>query len=309
MSDVTRWSAFSDDATPLVDNHLASSEPGLSLNQTAGKTYRFGPDGSSVQSNSQVNLYRPVDPSAGIVATARTAWGTPVDAYNLSDDDIVDVGGLQTSVAVARSMGLIAQDRSGRFEDAPQAAQPNTPAEPEGQDYETFTDKGAEEALTGWVSSTSPGSQIRALFQVYENGEVSRDTLTAMASEAGVEPHQMEGQINRVIAAFEKQADEVITKAGVPINAFLGWAEANREGDLRNAMTELTMQRSSKALAALAGEFIDHIPADLIVDAEFGPGISAQKFGDEAVLVIEGHGSMSLGAAVRAGLVKLSVPR
>ena len=81
-----------------------------------------------------------------------------------------------------------------------------------------------------------------------------------MASQAGVEPHQMEAQINKVFAADEKQADAVVSKAGVPNDAFWSWAEGQREGELRQAMAELTMQRSSKTLAKLAGEFMKLCP-------------------------------------------------
>lgn len=305
MTDVTRWSAFTDDSSPLDTDYLVSSDPGVRVHD-AGTSYRFGMDGSSAQEQTSVNLYTPHN-SSSIVASARTAWGTPVDAYSLKDDDLVDVGGgMQTSVAVARTMRLIAAGRDGRFEDVAQASQPNAPQEAPAQQYETFANKHDEAALNRWVNTTSPGEQVRALYEVFEKGEVSKDTLNMLASQAGVEPHQMEARVNKVFAAYERQADAVVSKAGVPNDAFWSWAEGQREGELRHAMAELTMQRSSKTLAKLAGEFVDYIPVDMVLGADFGPGIKAQKMGDQAVLFIEGAGSMTLGAAIKAGLVTLS---
>jgi hypothetical protein len=242
-----------------------------------------------------------------VVASARTPWGVKADPYSLKDDYVVSVGGLETTVAVARTMGLIARDPSGRYIDAASASEPNVPEQSMQPAGDAFTSPQDEAVLTDWVGRTSGGNQVRAFLEAMEEGEVHRNTVTALASEAGVSPEAMEATLGRVIGAFEKQAETVIARQGVPVGPFLQWAETNRSGELREAAMQMALSRDTSSLAELAASYTIHATYSDLEGAELGDGVRLLRGDNDLPIVDLGpEGQFSFATAVKAGLIRVS---
>ncbi|MBL8571730.1 MAG: DUF3102 domain-containing protein [Phreatobacter sp.] len=143
------------------------------------------------------------------------------------------------------------------------------------------------------------------------HAEVSIQTLTALASEAGIEPGEAKAHMAKVQAAFVQQADKVARQAGVSDFAdFTDWAWKHQPNTMREAIRTQAMLRSTEGYGALAREYMatmDQHDPHAILEADFGSGITAHRTQEGRIyLNVPGQGQVGWRQAVSLGLVKVS---
>ncbi|MDP3255376.1 hypothetical protein [Bosea sp. (in: a-proteobacteria)] len=262
-----------------------------------------------------------LDPSnADILATGRTQSGFQRAPAELGLNDLVTINGDPTTVKVALRLGYLS-GKAGDFKDTGLAAKeaggagaqdaPKSDVQPDYTGNETaFDDRSAENLFGHIVHGTPEGAQIRAMTDVIAKGEVSTDTIRAMADAARVSPQTLQADLAKVQDAFAGQAAKAFRAAGVTDpDGFVEWAERHHRGEFKDAMSQHVMDRNPKAYAKLVSKYLasgeSSIPADLM-EATSETGVVVRKVDGQVVLDLPGIGTMSYAAAVRQGLVKLS---
>lgn len=173
-----------------------------------------------------------------------------------------------------------------------------------------FEDHRTENLLGTIAGATHAGAQLRAMTEIISKGEVSADTLRAMADTAGVSPQRLQTDLAQVQDAFAGQAAKFVMGSGVTNpEAFFDWAEQHHRGEFKDAMNQHVMDRNPKTYAKLVGKYLasgdSSIPDD-VMEATSSSGVSVRKVDGQVVLDLPGIGTMSYAAAVRQGLVKVS---
>jgi hypothetical protein len=246
----------------------------------------------------------------GIFETVQSSSFGPVNPGNLQPSDTISVDGVRFSLEVAERIGLVSRDQNGRYVEVAQTPVQARQEVAEGPVGEAFSPS-AEAGLTALVNATTPDSQVALFSELARTGDVSEAVLGRMASEAGVEPHEMARWVQGVMGEFEGQAERSLAKMGVvdPI-AFASWAADNGyQSEVSDAMYRHITERTTEGYKPLAERFVldlDRFAPDLILSAEFGQGIRAIR-GNDGVPLIEIDGkTYGWASAVRAGLVRLS---
>ena len=288
-----------------------------------------GPDGGDpVQSHDamRINTWDNANGEQGLLATARRN-GTPRPATELRDTDMIEIDGVETTVAVARRLGFIKADsRTGILENvspealkeatgeaeqerAAQAAERAAQEARAAQEGSKLADPAAEAAAQTLASTVSENTVTRALMEIAENGEVSERAILRAASEAGVvDPAEMQATVSTAMAGFVDQAESFLTDRGVDPQAFQAWARTEHSTAFKAAMMDHVRGRNVAAYGALADKYmanLDRIDPHAILNATFGNGITARldPGSRNVILDIPGHGSMAWGAALRAGII------
>jgi hypothetical protein len=227
--------------------------------------------------------------------------------------DIVKVPGGETTLQNAAALGLVEQDQHGRWVLVPDGASralANEPTHEEPQDDAQALPDASVEASLADLCSTIPGtSQVAVLQQLVSSGEILPGTLARAASEGGIEPSVLNDRINTVVQGFQHQAETMLKDLGADdASRFWEWAQDNHQAELQKAFTAHAMERTTKGYQPLFQQYIetlaDHSPDD-VLNAQFGPGITAQKI-DGKVILDTPHGRMSYRSAVKAGIIKVT---
>ena len=171
----------------------------------------------------------------GILSTARhRITGGP--AGTLRDDTLVTHGGMQITLRDAAKLGLVTRDESGKYSDVKQGdeQQPAATEKEATESAEAVPFADAQEALTAQLAAAIPPAvQDEVLHQIINGGI---EGLTSGGE-------HREG-IVAVTAAFQQQAFESFTKAGVNPEEFSAWARTNCRGELNAAMMEHASTRN-----------------------------------------------------------------
>lgn len=310
--------------SPAREATAVPEAPTKASAEWVGGTYSWSPDlGSTSPSRASVNMAEVGNGASGILGTATSPSGAPRLVGDLKPTDLVDVGGMRTTVQNAERMGLIHRDPgSGIYSEAgakdtkappvaERASETRNTQEINPDVDQRLSTPGAEETISELVKATSAGAQVRALGQIINGGEVERNTLTALASEAGIHPDELSGKLTSVMTAFRNQADEVAKSVGVAdVEDLWDWARTTKGADLRKAMSDQAMQRNTSGYRALAQQYVENMDRrnpEAILGAQLGNGISVKKAADGRIVVaIAGRGEVSWSTAVRSGLVKIS---
>ena len=264
--------------------------------------------------------------------------GSPVFSRVQSRSGTIDDAGLDTIVSGpsipgdgvrlrdALAAGFISKDEAGNYVAGPGTFGGDTSlAEPKPDEDEAKDDADkkddADDTLEGLgdevettmnslIADTNAEDQLAAVHQVAATGEVSDDLVQKVAQEMGVEPEALQGQLGGVIAAFEVQAREALTKAaGVDSQEVLEWVWEHRADALNKAGIEQATQRSTAGYVALANEFVlnlDTINPDRILGADFSDGLSAHRDTNGKVIITGPDGvGHPWQSAVRSGLIKI----
>jgi hypothetical protein len=282
-----------------------------------------GPDTSAftapVDPGPAIDAYLDRD-NPDVLATGRSQTGNPRHMSELTPTDLVTINGTPLEVRSALRLGYL-DGGPGNYRDTGLAAKeagrsgaqeaPKAEAKPDYTGNETaFDDHRAENLLGSIVGGTHAGAQIRAMVDVIGKGEVSADTIRAMADTTGVSPQQLQADLAQVQDAFAGQAVKALRAGGVTdADAFVAWAEQHHRGEFRDAMSQHVMDRNPKAYAKLVGKYLasgdGSIPDD-IMEATSSSGVRVRKVDGQVVLDLPGIGTMSYAAAVRQGVVRLS---
>jgi hypothetical protein len=256
----------------------------------------------------------------GILATANRR-GTPKPAADLRPDDRIVIEGFETTVANATRLGYLSRDPSGTYRDnsanlaaaeatqqaAAEQARQEAAADPH---YGQPLDQPATEALSELVHGTTAGSQTRALLDVVDKGEISMNTLAALASEASVEPGEIAAKAQAVMQGFRQQAASLAQSHGADADDFFAWAQEHQAGAFKQAMLQHGQQRSTAGYVGLLRSYMENLSSrpggsEVILNARFpDAGVSAYKNQSGEIVLRTPNGEVSWRVAVRTGLVK-----
>jgi hypothetical protein len=250
----------------------------------------------------------------GILSTARTKTGSPCMG-DVQATDIVEVRGTTCRVDIAEQLGFLKRDASGRYVEAEGGADATQTEKKQDDEApadsgEALSDTKAETELTTLCSSVFAGTQINALQQIINRGAADAATITHAASEARMEPSQMNAHVQNVMDAFRAQAVTTVQgHGGADAETFFDWARENKPREMKAAMQAHGMERSTKGYEPIFREYVASIADDdpeAVLSAKFGGGIKAQRIGKDVVLTIPGRGQMTYRTALKEGLIKVS---
>ena len=306
---------------------LAARAAGVSVNYTGAQRVIIGgpTDGGPVTTHDpvQINMAEVPNGEQGVLSTA-TRHGVPRSADELRPDDRVTVGGYETTVRNAINLGFLSKDRVGNVANVSdeQIKEVDGTASAERAAAQAAKDQAdalaaqeaaklspeAEEAAQMLATRVDEGTQVRALIELADAGEVSDRAINAAASQAGIDPSDMRAALGKALDGYSEQATEFLASRGVDPTAFYQWAKVNRASDLKAALIGHVQHRNVAAYALLADHYMTHLdkidPQSILAgtfpdggSAHYDPGTRT------VVLSIPGHGTMSWAAAPRAGLI------
>lgn len=242
-----------------------------------------------------------MDPSRGILGTARTASGAP--AMKITDDTVVTVQGIEMRVADAERLGYNVRGQQ------PQGSQPittNAPQEvpPTGPVQETAPAplplaQGAQEALAR-LQRDLPGSVADTLVAtVINGGTVHQD----MAVESGIaDPDGFVRDVGAVVEGLRQQGAQSIASLGADPQHFVQWAERHAAHELRDAMRQHVHSGNPHVYAQLVDRYFRATPPDAETLKAGGLDTFANPANGETMVRIGGM-EVQASVAARMGLI------
>lgn len=213
------------------------------------------------------------DESGGIMATVRSAAGSPIMSRNPKGDDIVKYQGMGIPLNVAANMGLVVRNADGSFSDketpvalkdptaaAKAQAPTNKPADDaEGEPEGITFGEAAEATLQELIAGQNPGDLIKTMDSVLHHGDIDQNTIKHMASMAGVEPEQMAEQVNTVWHGAYDAAADFMADLGIEnedaFQAFIT-SDTRRNADMMEAARNFFMHNKTEGLATMAEAYL-----------------------------------------------------
>ena len=290
-------------------------------------TQRSTPDGQG----QQIDFMRStVDPSQGIpaggpITGVRDAdYGSPKLLSEATMEDIVNVAGIgEMTLRSALHAGFV---KDGDYSDSPrQAPGEGAAARVSGDDQEPQEqevhpdlavermDDAAETALSELLDGTDRLTAVAAAQELASGAEDFSDAhVESMASQLGVEPDVVREKAARVRAGFTKQAEATVAKELGPIfdaEDFWGWAWQNQPNAMREAVMAQVNQGTTSEYRKIASAYLDNLDRHdphAILNADFGPGVTAKRMGDDVVIIANGTPMGRFADLLRAGMIKVS---
>lgn len=258
-----------------------------------------------------------------VLSTARSTYGTPINGRPLEPTDRVIISGMETTVAMAETMGYLRRNEFGQIvngmspaEEKAKQLEASTKAAEVAQreadsKLEGFGDAGAEKALTTLVQATSPSTQISAMADYITHGSPRPETVEAFATQLGLPAEAAKAKLEAAHNAFIAQGTAAVASIGVPDpEAWYAWAEKTHPGELKLAMEQHVRERTTAGYRKLAQSYmerLDTIDPEAILTAELGPGVRVRQDAQGRIVVTVPDGrSMSWAGAVKTGAIKLS---
>lgn len=236
-------------------------------------------------------------------------------------DSLVHIGDQITNVRAALISGLIRPSANGGYESATgaTASTEKTPAqqleeanaqrraEQEQADKDNlptvakFDD--ATEALLadtiGKVGSIDAQQAVQAA--ISNNGQLTPELIQRIGSQLGLDKDQMTERSNTIVAAFERQAREVVGESSA--DAVFAWAKEVKADDLKRAMISHANTGSTDGYAQLSRQYFEGLG-----DTQAGralllatPGVTER--GGKLYVNTAKAGLVEYRAALKAGLI------
>ena len=225
--------------------------------------------------------------------------------------------GMEMTIRSALEAGFISQDSEGSFKAGPVDSSAGQEKAPEDKDLDPadageFLPEADEAVMQELIDNTSAHDQVSIIQDITSgDGAMDPNTINRAASEAGMEPAQMEAKINSVGMAMLEQANQAVAKHGVDPQAM--WEHYNEPANLpklQAAVRKHAMTRSTASYGELAREYIsnlDTIDPDAILSADFGGQGKAHRDDSGKIVVTDASGTTyTWKSAVKAGIIKLS---
>lgn len=220
---------------------------------------------------------------------------TRLQPSQLTDDAIVSINGTTLSVAQARAIGWLPA-ASGATQnpkaDPPLREEDQTEDRPEEAELVTqaFADPAADEAFTEIVNATSGMEQMAAITDIVSTGEVSERVLNALASQAGVEPSELQSRFQPIMAQFEQQGREAVERSvpGLDSEAVFTWSREHAPKALQSAMTLHATHRQTGAYEGLTQCYLEQLAdtdPDTALASKLPEGWSSRKDEQGRVMV------------------------
>lgn len=287
--------------------------PQLTTKAVGGTQRMTGTGPVATDGYASANQADGVNGAEGILGTARSSFGGPIAVADLKPSDRLTINGMEVSVEVAEKTSLITKDKDGHYvEAAKEVAPAEKAALPEGEGPQGL-DETAEALWNGAVKDVSATTQMSTIMQAINTGDLSGATLEHFASELGVTPDAAHARAVRIVEGFQSQADAALTKLGaVDVSEVYEWARQNKPGELKAAMQQHALGRTTSQYAPLYQSFVesmaDHSPAAIAGASEVNGGSIYQRDG-KTIVKIDGQPEMEWRTAVRLNLVKISKAR
>jgi hypothetical protein len=303
------YNSFDDSETPVAprDDLVPDNSRPVTVRSGNGLVSYNGNEAAERNTYASVNM-ADVDPSGGL--RARTPTGSPRQG-TLQPTDVISVAGTETTVQNAASLGLIEQGPNGRWllvpDGAARAVANEQPQEAYEDAGEALPNAAAEQDLADLASTITPTTQVALAQQIIADGSINQNTLARAAGEAGQEPGVIGERINTVVQSFQAQTDSMLKGLGADdTSQFYQWAQENHPQELRKAMTDQVMERTTRGYQPLFNQYVetlaDHSAED-VLNASYGSGITARMEGKQVLLNIPGYGTMPYRSAIKAGLI------
>lgn len=266
------------------------------------------------------------DESRGVMATARSAAGSPIMSRNPNGDDIVMYQGTGIPLNVAANMGLVVRNADGSFsdketpvglKDPTAAAKAQAPAEkptedPKGEPEGITFGEAAEESLQELMAGQNPGDLIKTMDSVLQHGDIDQNTINRMASMAGVEPEQMAEQVATVWHGAYDAATDYMSDFGIEnedaFQAFIT-SDTRRQVAMMEAARNFFMHNKTEGLATMAEAYLpsmDCYEGDRVKEMLTEAGYEFADKPDGGINIIVNGQPISWDVAVKQKIVTFS---
>jgi hypothetical protein len=255
----------------------------------------------------------PRDGNQGILSTARSISGRVLTGADVKPTTTLLVGGVETSVAAACTMGLLQRGSDGTYSEVAGALDEASGAE--GQDSQEQQQEASPAKLADlpqeahsiaeqFVTLAGNVDIARGLSQVIESGAMSDDLVTSVAGAMGLEPGEVHARAATLRAAYETQAREMM---GPNADAIIAYGNSSDRTTFRKAVDDHVQNENPDAYQALVRNYwlnLDRMDPNAIFTAQNADKLQPKKERDGTITVnIPGAGRLSWGAAVRAGFI------
>lgn len=256
----------------------------------------------------------------------------PINGQLAKDSDQVQLAnGMTTSVKVAIRTGMLMRAADGTlYEPGSPEAGPVTPSgtatgdrigdgkgydpqearkAPEAPPHEALSDQAAEEDLGKFATHVDQLTQLSILGSILREQDIPEHALIRAGDQMGLSLDQARDRIEAIEEQLSNQWIAAVGKAGVyDLGDFVDWAKESpvRMQQVKEAMRDQVLNRSTRQYVALARTYLEDLDKrdpDALLTANYGPGVSAFKHGDEVILRLPEHGEVPWKSAVRLGLV------
>jgi len=207
--------------------------------------------------------------------------------------DIVMYQGQGIPLNVAADMGLVVRNPDGTFADNPATLRnPATEAQakaPSKEGTSNGKDKGEPEgvsfgetgdaAMADLMAGQNPGDLFKTVDSVLHHGDVDKATIERMASMAGVEPDEMETQVNTVWQGAYDAASDFMADVGIEdgeaFQAFIT-SDTKRMSDMMEAARNYFVHHKTEGLQTMADAYLPQMDRyetsrvrDMLTDAGY----------------------------------------
>jgi hypothetical protein len=292
MSDAVRMQF--DSEGNIVDTSLETAmkqeatAPAPAPKQTGAFRGRFDEStGQFVVEQNRATEYR-FTPAEKTAVTVRSNAG-PITLAQAGPDSIADFPGFgETSCAAAVTMGLLVPRNGGGYEAVQSAS-----AAPATQQQQQPQQKKADESPAGdptgieptsaqtdqtlsAIESKSPAALEGLVTSLSQTGEVSPAIIADMARTHGVEPAQMQAQVDAIVADHTRAARQAIARVDSSIDpdSFTAWLLKSPE--LADRVTRDVMGKSVREVQNAAREYVNKRDG-AIESALVGKGIETTR--------------------------------
>jgi hypothetical protein len=279
--------------------------PGGQVSYHNGKTTFAPASGGTVQAD------RNKAHTSGKITEFRREGGAARLSGALSENSIVNVNGIETSVKAALASGLIVGNGDGSYsvagEQAPAAQMPDQ-TDPALADMEALGDTAAETSLTEVCTKASP-AEVLGVVNALANGEgISERHVGKIASQMGIEPGEAMERAQVIHQAFVGQAMDTIGKSGLDAQEVVNWAWENRPDLMKKAISRHAADRTTKGYGDVVKAYLgglEKASPQTILNAKLPPGCTARKGKDGTIIVNTPHGEFSWQSLLRMGAVSV----
>ena len=265
-----------------------------------------------------------------VLSTAKTPEGSAIGNRAPRATDVVKFGGQTMTIAQAEGLQFVTRDAGGNFIPTAQGLVAGQSAEgskgqiglasggtaEEAQASGFRADDVTEAAFIAIGDHVSPDVQIAAMDSVLGNdGQADPRVIGRMASQAGVEPAEMEAAVETARDGMEEAVYRRLeAEHGVyDRDAFARYVHGSPQTHARMlaAARDLVLTNSFTGLAALAkeaGETADVHDKANVEEALRDSGIAFTRNGNSGLVLdlrAQGLGQMTFKAAVQNGFIKL----
>lgn len=250
--------------------------------------------------------------SSGRITEGRAAGRSTRVAGSLSDNSIVNVHGMETTVKAALAAGLIVNNGDGTYsvaEGRPAPAdQKQDQTDPALADMEALGDKDAEASLTEVCNKASPVEVLGVVNTLAKGEGLSERLVGKIASQMGIEPGEAMERAETIHKAFIGQAMDTIGKSGLDAQEVVDWAWENKPDLMKKAISRHAADRTTKGYGDVVEAYLDGIEKtspQTILNAQLPPGCTARQGRDGTIIINTPQGDFSWKSLLRMGAVSV----